>query len=171
MIERSQEQRLEELHPASFGWAVQCCGGDRQEAEDVLQTTYLKVLDGRARFEGRSSLKTWLFGVIRRTAAERRRVRWARDLVSLRWRNGHPVPPAVPSPEALTGDAETARELRAVLTALPARQREILHLVFYQDLTVEEAAEVLGISLGSARTHYHRGKAALRERLPRECRP
>jgi RNA polymerase sigma-70 factor (ECF subfamily) len=166
MSEPSQEQRLEEIHPESFGWAVQCCGGDRQEADDVLQTTYLKVLDGRARFDGRSSLKTWLFGVIRRTAAERRRARWARDLVALRWRNGHPAPAAVPTPEAQSGDAETARELRGALASLPARQREVLHLVFYQDLTVEEAAEVLGISPGSARTHYHRGKAALRARLP-----
>jgi RNA polymerase sigma-70 factor (ECF subfamily) len=164
------EQCLEELHPASFGWAVQCCGGDRQEAEDVLQTTYLKVLDGRARFGGRSSVKTWLFAVIRQTAAERRRARWVREIVALRWRNGHPAPPA-PTPEALTGDAERARGLRAALAVLPARQREVLHLVFYQDLTVEEAAEVLGLSVGSARTHYHRGKAALRERLPREGRP
>lgn len=57
MSERFQEQRLEELHPASFGWAVQCCGGDRQEAEDVLQTTYLKVLDGRGDAETARQLR------------------------------------------------------------------------------------------------------------------
>src|SRR5262249_24190083 len=152
------------------GWALQCCGWDRQEVEEVLQTTYVKMLSGRARFDGRSSLKTWLFAVIRRTAAERRRVRWARSLLSLRWRDGHPDPPPVVTPEALAGDAETARALRAALACLPARQREVLHLVFYQDLTVEEAAEVLGISLGSARTHYHRGKAGLRQRLGAEGR-
>jgi RNA polymerase sigma-70 factor, ECF subfamily len=169
MIERSQEQGLEELHPASFGWALQCCRWDRQEAEDVLQEAYVKALDGRARFDGRSRLKTWLFAVIRRTAAERRRGRWARALLSLRWRDGHPGgSPAVATPEALAGDAETARELREALSTLPARQGEVLHLVFYQDLTLEQAAQVLGISLGSARTHYHRGKRSLRERLRRE---
>jgi RNA polymerase sigma-70 factor (ECF subfamily) len=171
MIERSQERHLEELHPASFGWALQCCGWDRQEAEEVLQTTYVKILDGRARFAGRSSLKTWLFAVIRRTAAERRRARWARDLLSLHWRDGHPGPAPAATPEGLAGDEETARALRAALALLPARQRDVLHLVFYQDLTVLEAAEVLGISVGSARTHYHRGKAGLRERLGEEARP
>lgn len=169
MIERSQEQRLEELHPASFGWALQCCGWDRQEAEDVLQEAYVRVLDGRARFDGRSSLKTWLFAVIRRTAAERRRAQWARALLSLRWRDGHPGDsPTVATPEALAGDAERARELREALSRLPSRQSEVLHLVFYQELTLEQAAQVLGISVGSTRTHYHRGKTSLRERLRRK---
>jgi len=171
MLERAQERQIEELHPASFGWALQCCAWDRQEAEDVLQTTYVKILDGRARFDGRSSLKTWLFAVIRRTAAERRRSRWARSLLSLHWRDGHPDPPPVATPEALAGDLETARALRVALSLLPARQREVLHLVFYQDLTVEEAAQILGVSVGSARTHYHRGKAGLRQRLGEEARP
>ena len=69
------ETELEHLHSRSFGWALSCCGWDREEAADVLQTTYLKVLDGRARFGNRSLFSTWLYGVIRRTAMERRRRR------------------------------------------------------------------------------------------------
>lgn len=64
------EAQLERLHSESFGWALSCCGHDETEAEDVLQTTYLKIVTGKARYEGRSSFKTWLFGVIRRTAQE-----------------------------------------------------------------------------------------------------
>ncbi len=171
MIGEATAQRLEEIHLATAGWALGCCCWDREEAEEVLQMTYLKVLDGRARFDERSSFKTWLFGVVRRTAAERRRSRWMRVVAGLRWQDSRPSPPPVPTPEALLADSETSRSLRAALETLPARQREVLHLVFYQEMTIEEAARVLGISLGSARTHYHRGKAGLQERLARKVTP
>jgi RNA polymerase sigma factor (sigma-70 family) len=165
------EPDIAALHPASFGWALVCCGWDREEAEEVLQETYLKVLDGAAVFEGRSSLKTWLFGVIRRTAAGRRRRHWAGALALGRWLGGQPDPPPPPDPESSARASETRRALTRALEALPARQRELLHLVFYQDLTVEEASRVLGISVGAARTHYHRGKERLREGLKGEDRP
>jgi RNA polymerase sigma-70 factor (ECF subfamily) len=158
----SVQDGLAALHTASFGWALACCGGDRQEAEDVLQAAYVKVLDGRARFEGGSTFKTWLFAVIRRTAGERRRGRWTRTLALDRWWRARGGPPAVPDPEELATGAETGRRLRAALRVLPRRQRELLHLVFYQDLTLQEAADVAGISIGSARRHYHRGKVRLR---------
>jgi len=159
------EADLAELHPASFGWALGCCNGDRGEAEDVLQIAYVKVLDGRARFDGGSAFRTWLFAVIRRTAAERRRGRWLRSLALARWPTGRGEPEPSADPEALAGSAEAARSLRDSLRALPARQRELLHLVFYEDLSLEEAALVAGISVGTARTHYHRGKARLRALL------
>src|SRR5882762_9563571 len=60
---------LERLHGCSFGWALSCCRRDATEAEEVLQTVYLKILEGKARYRGESSLKTWLFAVIRKTAA------------------------------------------------------------------------------------------------------
>lgn len=162
------EAQLETLHPASFGWALACCGFDRQEAEEVLQTAYLKAIDGRARFNGHSSTRTWFFAVVRLTAIEQRRRRSVRRLALLRWSRGVLAPGAVPTPEDVSSGAERLRRLRASLSRLSPRQREMLHLVFYQELTIEDAAHVLGVSVGSARTHYERGKAQLRKLLAKE---
>lgn len=158
-------RQLELLHPDCFGWALSCCGGDREEAEDVLHTAYATILDGRARFNGRSSTRTWLLGVIRMTArAHRRRqvlrwLRWERPLGTTESADPSPDPAA-----ATERSDETARLMRA-LTMLPRRQRELLHLVFYQELSISAAADVLAISVGTARTHYERGKQRLRELL------
>jgi RNA polymerase sigma factor (sigma-70 family) len=157
------KDELERLHPASFGWALLCCDHRREEAEEVLQTAYLKLLEGTARFDGRSSLRTWFFGVIRRTAWEQRRRRWLRGQLFERWMVREPSPMHAPDPEAAAGRAQSNRALRVALSHLPRRQREVLHLVFYQDLTIEEASGILGIALGTARTHFERGKARLRE--------
>ena len=75
---------LEQHHASSFGWAMACCRRDHAEAEDVLQIVYLKVLDGKARFNGASSFKTWLFAVIRKTASDQRRKNLLRGLTMLR---------------------------------------------------------------------------------------
>jgi RNA polymerase sigma-70 factor (ECF subfamily) len=154
------EREIEALHPASFSWAMACCRYRRQEAEDVLQETYLKVFDGRARFEGRSGLKTWLFSVIRRTAADRARRALAWDLLTARWLAADP-----PALEAAAPNDERPARSVAALRALPRRQREVLELVFYQGLTVEEAARTMGVAVGTARIHYHRGKKRLLEVL------
>jgi RNA polymerase sigma-70 factor (ECF subfamily) len=150
-------QAIEELHHASFAWA-RACVGTESEAEDVLQTVYEKIAGGRARFDGRASVKTWLFGVIRWTASEHRRRRWLSAIVPARTS-------VVPTPEQRTQESETARVLLDAMRDLPERQRQVVHLVFYEDLTVEAAAEAMGISVGSARTHYDRAKKKLRERL------
>ena len=155
---------LERHHAESMGWAMACCGFDRSEASDVLQDAYLKVLDGRAVFRGESSFRTWLFGVVRRTASEHRRNVFRR--LSAMWRV---VPDDVvadtPDPDDTMDGRAVADRLRAAMRILPARQRQVLYLVFHEELTVEAAAGVMGISVGSARTHYARGKARVRELL------
>ena len=160
------KEELEKLHSASFGWALSCCRRDYAEAEEVLQTVYLKILEGKARYRGESSLKTWLFAVIRKTAIGEYRKRLVRSLVFLGSSERHDtgVSPAE-APATLLEKSELQKQFRVALAKLPARQREALHLVFYEDLSLSEAANVMGISIGSARQHYERGKKHLREWL------
>ena len=158
------ETELERHHESSFGWALSCSGWNDADAEDVLQTTYMKVISGRARFGGRSTFRTWLFGVIRQTAWEHaRRARSHRERAE-RLALESPVGESART-DAGAESADRSRALLAALAELPDRQREVLHLVFYQDLTIREAAEVMEVSLGSARVHYERGKKRLRSIL------
>lgn len=158
---RALEVELEKLHARSFGWALSCCDADPEEAADVLQVAYLKVLDGRARFGGRALFSTWLFGVIRRTASERRRRRTVRRL--LLSSNAAAIEPTTVAVEARL--PVEIRRLQDALSRLPRRQREVVHLVFYDDLSIRESAEIMGVGLGSARVHYDRAKKKLRSLL------
>lgn len=149
-------------HQAAVGWALACCQWDRSAAEDVVQTAYLKIVDGRARYADQAQFRAFLFGVIRRTANEERRRRLVRRTVSLGLAANH-----VTDGDALTPivRAESSARLIEALKQLPPRQREVLHLVFYSELTVNDAATAMGVSIGSARVHYERGKARLRQLL------
>jgi RNA polymerase sigma factor (sigma-70 family) len=163
------QAELEKLHGASFGWALSCCRRDREDAEEVLQTVYLKILEGKACYRGESSLKTWLFAVIRKTAITEQRKRLLRALKSMAVPSGSPPRNSFAAEPALAFErSEAQQQFQTALETLPARQREVLHLVFYEDLTVREAANVMGVSIGSARQHYERGKKHLRELLNRE---
>lgn len=170
--------QLAALHADAFGWSLHCCAGDRSRAEEVLQIAYLKAADGRARPGGLSSLKTWWFGVIRFTAREEwRRHRFRQTLLGRLWQQalGEGSSDPAPSPIRRMEYGERAQALRRCLALLPARQAEVLHLVFYQDLTLSQAAGIMGVSVGAVRQHYERGKARLRlllkENEPPELQP
>jgi len=158
------ERELERLHAESWGWALACVGRDRALAEDALQTAYLRVLSGQGRFERRSSFKSWLFGVIRYVAMEelRRANRFRGEGSEMDAMSA--VEPA-PGADVTTEQAERNAVLVTAMASLSPRQREVLQLVFYHGMTIEEAATVMEISIGSARTHYERGKKALAEQI------
>ena len=156
---------LERHHPSSFGWAMACCRRDPSEAEEVLQIVYLKVLQGKARFNGTASFKTWLFAVIRKTASDQRRKSLLRSLTTLKVAQLGEASNRVEHPDESAYRSEIQSLFLVALSKLPRRQREVLELVFYHELNIEEAAAVMSVSLGSARTHYERGKKRLRQLL------
>ena len=180
--ERDLERQLKALHAEALRWATACADGDADEGADLLQEAYLLLLDGRARFEGRSSLKTWLFGLLRGLAANHRRA--LRRRLLLLARRAHELARALHGAGAgeegagageggdplssLAAREERAGEqeaLESALALLSARQRQVIELVLTHDLTVEEAAAVMGVGVGSARTHYARAKERLARHL------
>ena len=161
----SIRQQLERYHAESFGWAMCCCGRKEEAAKEVLQIAYLKILEGKAKFKNRSSFKTWLFSVIRFTALD-----WYKQQKVLGTKTD--IDYMTAESEICQQDKIIAKEVNEVIKdavkRLPGRQYEVLHLVFYNNLTIEEAAKVMDISIGSARTHYKRGKLKLKDWL--KCR-
>jgi RNA polymerase sigma-70 factor, ECF subfamily len=153
--------QLEKHHAAAFGWAMSCCARNQAEAEDVLQTVYVKILEGKAIYKGTASFKTWLFSVIRKTAAEVRRRNMLHSLKLIDFVPGVLTKKKTTPVEQLEQN-EMQTKLTHALSSLSRRQREVLHLIFYEDFSLSEAADVMNIYIGSARTHYERGKKKLR---------
>lgn len=156
MIAAHLKAKLEALHTESFAWAVHCCYKDRAVAAEVLQSSYLKVLEGKAPFKEEAQFKTWLFAIIRYTAIDYYKNTRQQKIFPLTTQE---IPIGsntneLPSPIFQQG-----------LKELSPNQGRVLHLVFYQNLTIQEAAEVMDIQLGTARTHYKRGKQQLKKWL------
>jgi RNA polymerase sigma-70 factor (ECF subfamily) len=166
----------------------------RASAEEVVQDTWLAVIGQLDRFEGRSSLRTWVFRILENRARSRgvreaRAVPWssafadeADDVAGAptvdparfrgpddRWPGGWTPAgrPAAwePPPEDAAVAAEIRSELRAALDELPERQRTVVELRDVHGLSADEVCAQLGVSSGNQRILLHRGRARLRARL------
>jgi RNA polymerase sigma-70 factor, ECF subfamily len=154
------KQHLQDHHKEYYGWALHCCGPDKDIVPDVLQTAYLKMMEKQSSFREQSAFTTWAFAIIKNTARDA--VKKGRKERS-RIRGEHHLKDEVYSSEA--GDVSDKRLKQQffaeALHLLTERQREILQLVFYHDLSLKEAGQVLNISTGAVSKHYDRAKKRL----------
>jgi RNA polymerase sigma-70 factor (ECF subfamily) len=152
---------LQDLHGDLYSWALSRCAYDRAVAEDLMQQAYVEVLSGRARFNNKSTLRTFVFGVVQNLARSQLR----QFAVRLRIVRRHSA--ELQQNECPKGN-ETDRDNEHIwqaVQALPARQRDITELVFCRDMTIEEASAVMGVTVGTGRVHYDRAKKALADKL------
>lgn len=152
-------------------------------AEEVAQETWLAVIDGLERFEGRSSLKTWIFTILVNQARSRgRREAKVVPLSSVVTDDGPVVdparffdaahedpghwsnPPRHPDtlPEAAVESAETRVALRAAVDTLPDAQQRVIWLRDVEGLSSAEVCELLGLTEGNQRVLLHRARAKVR---------
>ncbi|MEM9857771.1 MAG: RNA polymerase sigma factor [Bacteroidota bacterium] len=151
MTKKWLDHVLNQHHTEAYLWARQCCGFDDEAAKDVLQMVYLKILEGKAKYNQKAEVKTWIFSVIRNTAIDHRKsmkILYPLDMVKTK---------------AEEKDMTEYEDYQATIQKLPERQRQVILLVFYHGRTLEEAAGILELGIGTVRTHYDRGKKALKE--------
>jgi RNA polymerase sigma-70 factor, ECF subfamily len=163
--------------------------GDRQAAEDVVQETWLGIVTGLARFEGRGTVRSWAFSIL----INRAKSRFERDVrvvpspvLSGAEPSGSTVDPArfqgpggdhpghwtstgAPrswgQPERAVLDAEIRRVVERALAELPERQRLVVEMRDVEGLSAEETCTALRLSPANQRVLLHRGRAAVRAAL------
>ena len=153
---------------------------DREIAADVVQETWIAVLRGIDRFEGRSSLKTWVYRILLNTAKTRgqresRSIPFSaaaaadepavdpdRFLESGGWRIG---PADWPTPEDELLSDETRNEILAAIEQLPEAQRVVITMRDVEGFTPEEVSDALGITDGNQRVLLHRARSKIRRAI------
>jgi len=160
-------------------------------AEDIVQETWLGVIRGLPGFEGRSTLRTWIFSILVRrartiTAREARATRnrvvaaetdgaaangeWVPGAGKIGLWKETPVPWDLVDPASMFQSMEALGVIRGALEALPERQRQVVLLRDVEDIAPGDICNILGISETNLRVLLHRGRARIREALDRYLR-
>lgn len=151
---------FDDLYDGHFDFVWRCLrrlGVDEASLDDALQDVFVVVHRRLESFEGRSSLKTWLFGIAMRVARDHRRARA---------RRGDPMPLSLDLPDGAACPAEALERkqslstLDAVLATLDEDKRAVLVMVEIEEMTVPEVAHALGINVNTA---YSRLRLARRD--------
>ena len=148
-----------------FGVALRMLG-NRAEAEEIAQETFLRAHGALAEFRGEAKLSTWLYAIasrlcLNRLATSERRMTRADEETLLHLPSGH----ANPVDELERSELEAA--LHRAIAELPEERRIVVVLRDLEGLSYEEIAETLGLELGTVRSRLHRARMELKDKLER----
>lgn len=134
---------------------------DPFRSQDILQEVFLDVWRGAGRFEGRSSVRSWVYGIAWRKVIDvhraNKRLSFSDDLPEQEDES--------PTAFSQIGEQQEAHSLRSCLGGLKEDHRTVIDLAFYRDLSYREIAEVLGIPEGTVKTRVFHAKQLLQHCL------
>jgi len=139
-----------------FAWSL---AGSNQAAEDVTQECFLALVKGAGFDARRGSLRTYLFGIARHLALRR---------VRLNGREGDEPDESTPAPVNVLGDllaSERSALVGEAIASLPPLQREAIVLFEFEELSLEQIADIAGVETGTVKSRLHRARESLRARL------
>lgn len=163
-IEEATQAYFARIHRAAL-----VLSGNPWDADDLAQETFLILARHSGSFEGRSSIYTWLYGVLLNLdRRQRRRLGLARRKLRVLWDNQPSDLASMPGANAVSEVKEWKKSLWARVARLPDGQRQALVLRFSEGLRYEEIAEVLECPLGTVKSRIFHGLAGLRRILDEE---
>jgi RNA polymerase sigma-70 factor (ECF subfamily) len=143
--------------------------GDAEEAAEVAQETFLRVLRSLATYDPDRPLKSWLFKIAANLALDalRRKKRRPYLLGDLVDDEGPPIEPVEPGPppDAALREGWSNERFDALVREMPEHYQAILYLRYREELAYEEIAEVMNIPLGTVKVRLHRAHELLRRKL------
>lgn len=146
--------------------------GDEDEAEGIVQESFLRLFEKLEQFEGRAKLGTWLYRVAYNASVDRLRQRHPHYplIAEPDEQEDSPMMPILltdwsQAPDLLFASTEAGAELEQAIAELPERLRGTFILREVEGLSTAETAEVLGINEGTVKVQLHRARLLLRERL------
>jgi RNA polymerase sigma-70 factor, ECF subfamily len=135
---------------------------DAASAEDVVSEAFIEVWRQADRFEGRSSVSTWIMSIARFKALS---VRRRRQEIELDEKVMETVADQCSTPEQILLETDRRAQLRACLAQLSSDHREIIDLVYYHDKTIEEVAEIIGVPKNTVKTRMFYARRRLAQLL------
>jgi len=156
--------------PALYGF-VRRYVGDPDSAVDVVQETFVAAWRALARFDGRRPFAVWLRAIALNKCRDRARRLKVRRLIlgeqDVYSSEAQSKPDPEPFGDARLIPAERRAELQAVINRLPTKLKEPLLLTYFDELTQQEAADLLGVTLKTIETRVYRARQRLAELLDR----
>ncbi len=139
---------------------------NRDEAEDLVQETYVKALKGFSSFQPGTNFRAWIFRILRNTFLTSRTGLQASRTVPLESDEEDPaVAVTVETPESILIERDSQGRVQAAIEGLPVIFREALLLCDVEDMSYQEIAETLSIPIGTVMSRLSRARRALRQAL------
>jgi len=164
------EELYEKYHQDVFNFLFYMVK-NREQAEDLVQEVYIKILKSYDRFEGKSSEKTWIFSIARHVAIDffRKQKSWRNRIVEKFDWGLRQVHDTTPLPEEIAIQNEEVKLMYRCLDKCTVDQRLVLVLRFIQSLSVLETAETLGWTESKVKTTQHRALKVLKKQMEEEA--
>ncbi len=147
-----------------YGFALRYLGNP-EEARDLAQEAFVRIYQGLSAYRGESTFSTWAFVIVRNLCYARSR-HLARELAILDGEEGGALHDRLEAQDTNPAigflQRDTQQAIQAAMMELPEKYRLVIALHHFQAMKYEEIAEVLGLPVGTVKTHLFRGKALLK---------
>ena len=143
--------------------------GDRTEAEDIVQDTFLKVYENRNAYQNIARFSTWIYTIAGNLARTELRKRKRRKILSLSRlgpdEKDYEIPAPTLTPEENMDGSSNERIIQAAIEKLPEKFRTVIIFRDIQELSYDEISKIVGVPLGTVKSRVNRGRLKLREWL------